>query len=116
MNTKDKSDKSNFACPAYDICRELGTVMSDCEDISKLMKPFLQLKHSKPDLHGIEQFGDVGVETPDSVREAYQETLEDYEENTFSHEAIEARRVYMKLEHVQCCLSSIVLLLARKST
>lgn len=114
--SSDKNPKENiFACPAYNICRELGTVRSECENISELMATFLQLRHSKPDLHGIEQFGDVGIETPDSVREDYQETLADYEENTFSHEAIEVRRVYEKLEHIQCCLSSIILLLAHKS-
>jgi hypothetical protein len=110
-----KNTEAENPCPAYKICLEMGTATSDCLHIDNLLIPNLILKLLKqPDLHNVEEYGDAS-ETFDEVREGYQQTLEDYEQTTASREAIETRRVYMKLAHLQCCLSSIVLLLSRKA-
>jgi hypothetical protein len=115
-NMNKLNDNELGKCPAFDICSELHTARDLCRNLNEMPSDgFLLKPQSPPDLHGIQVFGDVEPETPDTVIRDYQETLEDYNKEYASHEAIEARRIYDKLDHLQCCFSSIVLLLANKS-
>jgi len=114
-NLNSKNEDENTPCPAFEVCSELGTAMDLCTAINRLTPSEFAIRQNI-DLHGIEPHGDVSPQTFEDVAEDYQETLEDYNEMTATPEVIEIRRVHDKLEHLQCCLSSIVLLLSRKST
>ena len=113
--SENVSPKSkDIPCPAYEVCAKLGTAMDSCTMINKLIGSAFTLQpYVLPDLHNLEGLRE-DPETPDTVAEEYQQALAHREETTATQSTIEIRRIYNKLNHMQCCLSSIALLLANK--
>jgi hypothetical protein len=106
----------NIPCPAYEVCAKLGTAMDSCLMINKLsFSPLILRPQAETDLHGLENISE-DLETPDDVSTRYQQTIEYDRSTKTSNETIELHYLYDKLNHVQCCLSSIVLLLSHKAT
>jgi len=107
---------TDISCPAYEECTKLGTAMDSCRMINKLMgSSILPRPIKSPDLHNMEGYSE-DRETPEDWADMYQQALDHYDSSAGTDDVVELRRVYEQLRHMQCCLSSIVLLLARKST
>jgi len=102
-------------CPALNVCKELGTATEYCAIINQLTpSPFTSINDPLPRLHNAEIISEE-PETPDLIAETYETLLNEFRAKLETESATEIRRVHNKLDQLQCCLASIVLLLARKS-